>query len=63
MTVIAPIAPMGMIFIPSVGGFSHSPQEYSRPEDIERGANVLLRAILKIDLGCLERSSSGEAGR
>lgn len=59
---IARIAPMGMIFIPSVGGVSHSPQEFSRPEDIERGANVLLQAILKVDQGCLE-DSSGEAGR
>ena len=53
---IARIAPMGMIFIPSVGGISHSPQEYSRPEDIEHGTNVLLLAILKIDQGCLEET-------
>ena len=51
---IARIAPMGMIFIPSVGGISHSPNEYSRPEDIERGANVLLLTVLKIDQGCLD---------
>lgn len=50
---IARIAPVGMIFVPSVGGISHSPREYSRPEDIANGANVLLRTILKIDRGAL----------
>lgn len=49
---MARIAPTGMIFIPSVNGVSHSPKEYSRPEDITNGANVLLLTILKIDQGC-----------
>lgn len=46
---MALLAPMGMIFIPSVGGISHSPKEYSTPEDMARGANVLLHTILKLD--------------
>lgn len=46
---IARIAPIGMIFIPSVGGISHSPREYSRPQDIANGANVLLHTLLKLD--------------
>jgi N-carbamoyl-L-amino-acid hydrolase len=46
---VARIAPMAMIFIPSVGGISHSPKEFSRPEDIARGADVLLNAVLDID--------------
>jgi N-carbamoyl-L-amino-acid hydrolase len=46
---LARIAPMGMIFVPSVGGISHSPKEYSRPEDIANGANVLLQAVLRLD--------------
>ena len=46
---MAKIAPIGMIFVPSVGGISHSPKEYSRPGDIENGANALLLTILKID--------------
>lgn len=46
---MARIAPIGMIFIPSVGGISHSPQEFSRPKDLVNGANVLLHAVLKID--------------
>ena len=46
---IARIAPMGMIFIPSLDGISHTPEEYSRPSDIINGANVALRALLKLD--------------
>jgi len=46
---IARIGPVGMIFIPSVGGISHSPKEYSHPEDIANGANVLLHTLLKLD--------------
>ena len=46
---MAQIAPMGMIFIPSVGGISHSPKEFSRPEDMANGVNVLLHSILAID--------------
>ena len=48
---MAKIGPIGMIFIPSVDGVSHSPKEYSRPGDIENGANVLLHTILEIDRG------------
>jgi N-carbamoyl-L-amino-acid hydrolase len=43
------LGPVGMIFVPSVGGISHSPRELSRPADIENGANVLLRTILTLD--------------
>lgn len=50
---IAQIAPVGMIFIPSEGGISHSPQEYSRPEDVVAGVNVLLLSILKLDAATL----------
>jgi len=46
---IARLGPVGMIFVPSVGGISHSPKEYSRPQDITKGANVLLHALLKLD--------------
>jgi N-carbamoyl-L-amino-acid hydrolase len=46
---MARVAPVGMIFIPSIGGISHSPKEFSRPRDIENGANVLLGALLKLD--------------
>lgn len=48
---MAPLCPMGMIFIPSIGGISHSPKEYSTPRDIENGVNVLLHAVLSADAG------------
>ncbi|MFI5128914.1 MAG: M20 family metallo-hydrolase [Chitinophagales bacterium] len=48
---IAAIAPAAMIFIPSVGGISHSPKEFSTAVDMANGANVLLQTILKIDKG------------
>jgi len=46
---MARIAPVGMIFIPSVGGISHSPRELSKGVDISNGANVLLKTLLAID--------------
>jgi len=50
---MARLGPVGMIFIPSVGGISHSPKEFSRPKDIENGANVLLGTLLKLDRAVL----------
>jgi N-carbamoyl-L-amino-acid hydrolase len=46
---MARLGPVGMIFVPSVGGISHSPREFSRPDDIANGANVLLHTLLKLD--------------
>jgi N-carbamoyl-L-amino-acid hydrolase len=46
---LAKIAPMGMIFVPSVGGISHSPREFTRWSDCANGANVLLQTILRVD--------------
>jgi beta-ureidopropionase / N-carbamoyl-L-amino-acid hydrolase len=46
---IARIGPVGMIFIPSIGGISHSPKEFSHPQDVENGANVLLQSVLEYD--------------
>ncbi|PYS69231.1 MAG: Zn-dependent hydrolase, partial [Acidobacteria bacterium] len=46
---IADICPVGMIFVPSRDGISHSPREFSKPADITNGANVLLHSILKLD--------------
>lgn len=48
---IADLCPIGMIFIPSRDGISHSPREFSRTEDITNGANVLLQALMKLDQG------------
>lgn len=46
---MAQLGPMGMIFIPSIGGISHSPKEFSTEEDIARGARVLMGAVLRAD--------------
>ena len=46
---MAPLGPIGMIFIPSIGGVSHSPEEHSTPEAVLNGANVLLNAVLAAD--------------
>ena len=43
------IAPLGMIFVPSVEGVSHAPSELTKAEDITNGANVLLHTIMGLD--------------
>lgn len=43
------IAPMAMIFVPSVGGISHSPKEFTKAIDMTNGANVLLNTIIAVD--------------
>ncbi len=52
---IASIAPVGMIFVPSRDGISHSPREYTSPADMANGVNVLLRTMLAIDGGALSK--------
>ena len=39
------IVPVGMLFIPCRNGYSHRPDEYASPEDIERGVIVLAEAL------------------
>jgi N-carbamoyl-L-amino-acid hydrolase len=46
---IAKLCPMGMIFVPSVGGISHSPKELTTWDDCARGADVLLKTVLDLD--------------
>lgn len=46
---MALICPVGMIFVPSQGGISHSPKEFTSAEDIANGANVLMYTLLAID--------------
>ncbi len=46
---LAHIAPMAMIFVPSKDGISHSPKEFTSPQDVANGAEVLYRAILLLD--------------
>ncbi|WP_222982274.1 Zn-dependent hydrolase [Flagellimonas meishanensis] len=46
---MARIAPTGMIFVPSKGGISHSPKEFTSAEDMANGANVLMNTIIALD--------------
>ena len=43
--IMASLTRAGLIFIPSKGGRSHSPAEWSDWQDIENGANVLLNTL------------------
>ena len=52
---IATIAPMGMIFVPSRDGISHSPKEFTSWPDVANGAEVLYRSVLLLD-GQLDRT-------
>jgi acetylornithine deacetylase/succinyl-diaminopimelate desuccinylase-like protein len=44
--------PAGMIFVPSKGGISHCPEEWTSAEDVTRGCQVLFNTI--IQLACEE---------
>jgi N-carbamoyl-L-amino-acid hydrolase len=46
---LAMVAPMGMIFVPSVAGISHSSREFTKWSDCANGANVLLQTLLRLD--------------
>jgi allantoate deiminase len=49
--VMATKVPTGMLFVPSVDGRSHSPAEYTSPEDAARGASVLATALHQLAYG------------
>ena len=54
---LARVCPTAMVFTPSVNGLSHNPAEYTSPEDLEAGANVLLHTMLAL----AESSASGHS--
>jgi ureidoglycolate amidohydrolase len=45
---MAQVCPTTMIFIPCCGGYSHRPDEYSSPDQIKRGVEVLASALARI---------------
>ena len=45
---VADASPAGMVFIRSQGGLSHCETEYSTPDDVAAGANVVLNATLAL---------------
>jgi N-carbamoyl-L-amino-acid hydrolase len=44
----ARVCPTAMVFVPSVNGISHNVTEYTEPEHIEAGGNVLLQTLLRL---------------
>ena len=46
---MANITDAAMVFVPSVNGISHAPDEYSTPEDCANGAQVLLNLLMLAD--------------
>ncbi|MEZ5743432.1 MAG: Zn-dependent hydrolase [Sphingomonadaceae bacterium] len=38
----------GLIFVPSVGGISHAPDEWTHWSDVERGAQLLLETVMEL---------------
>jgi len=44
----ARICPTAMVFTPSKDGISHNPAEYTSPEDLEAGTNVLLHTMMAL---------------
>jgi N-carbamoyl-L-amino-acid hydrolase len=47
---LAGLCPVGMFFVPSVGGASHSPREFTTWENCIHGANTLLQTTLRLAL-------------
>lgn len=46
--ILASVTDVGMIFIPSIEGISHSPEESIKWEDLEKGANLLLHSLIRL---------------
>jgi N-carbamoyl-L-amino-acid hydrolase len=45
---LARVCPAAMVFVPSVGGISHNPAEYTAPADLVAGADVLLQVVMEL---------------
>jgi N-carbamoyl-L-amino-acid hydrolase len=44
----ARVCPSAMIFVPSVEGISHNPAEFTEPEDLVMGTNILLQVLIEL---------------
>jgi len=56
---LAAIAPIGMIFVPSRGGRSHCPEEWTDYEQVAAGTEALFRSLLAYDLKAGSVASHG----
>jgi N-carbamoyl-L-amino-acid hydrolase len=45
---LARVCPSGMIFVPSVNGLSHNVKEFTAPDDLAQGAQVLLQVLVRL---------------
>ena len=45
---LARVCPTAMVFVPSAKGISHNPAEFTSPEELEAGANVLLHTMITL---------------
>jgi hydantoinase/carbamoylase family amidase len=48
---MAALGPIGMIFVPTIGGISHNPLEATAPDDLVLGAHVLAESLIGLDRG------------
>lgn len=46
---MAELGPVGMVFVPSRAGISHSPDEWTAPDDVARGTEVLFHTLVAMD--------------
>jgi N-carbamoyl-L-amino-acid hydrolase len=46
--ILARVLPTGMLFVPSINGISHAPDEFTDDASLERGANAILHAVLRL---------------
>ena len=46
---LALVAPAAMIFVPSIDGRSHAPEEYTEPVDLARGVQALVEVLVEVD--------------
>ena len=60
--IVARLAPIGMIFVPSRRGISHSPAEDTHPDDLIHGANVLLHSVLRAQATAEDRAWDSRIG-
>lgn len=47
--VMAPVFPTAMVFVPSKGGRSHCPEEWTDYEDLQKGIELLYHTVISLD--------------
>ena len=46
---VADIIPSAMMFVPSIGGYSHCEKEFTPTDQCAKGVDVMLNTVLKLD--------------